>query len=126
MAAALTPGIRTVRCPAVLLVQIGDRRIAKDGRSIHPCMTETTPNKQGEKPSARRARELIEKMSEQGEETKDAPELQPAKDFLNSVWQGNAISRTPSGSRRFKQSERTSGTGQPDPEADPDESDSNP
>ena len=73
-------------------------------------MTETTPNKQGEKPSARRARELIEKMSEQGEEAKDAPELQPAKDFLNSVWQGNAISRTPSGSRRFKQSDRTSRT----------------
>ena len=100
--------------------------MAEDGRNTHTCMTETTPNEQGERPSARRARELIEKMSEQGEETRDAPELQPAKDFLNSVWQGNAISRIPSGARRFKPSERTSGPSQPDPKAGPDESDSNP
>ena len=66
-------------------------------------MDESTPNEPGEQPSARRARKLIEKMSEQGEETRDAPELQPAKEFLNSVWQGNAISRTSSGYRRFKQ-----------------------
>ena len=100
--------------------------MAEDGRSAHFCMTETTPNEQGERPSARRARELIEKMSEAGEESKDAPELQPAKDFLNSVWQGNAISRIPSGARRFKQSDRASGPSQPDPEADSDESDSTP
>ena len=89
-------------------------------------MTGTTPNDQGEKPSARRARELIEKMSEQGEATKDAPELQPAKDFLNSVWQGNAISRSPSGSRRFKQPDRASRTSRPGTGRDPDEADSNP
>ena len=84
------------------------------------------PNNQGEKPSARRARKLIEKMSEQGEESRDAPELQPAKDFLNSVWQGNAISRIPSGARQFKQPDRASGSGQPDTRADSDEADSNP
>ena len=100
--------------------------MAEDGRNAYSCMTENTPNEQGERPSARRARELIEKMSEQGEETKDAPELQPAKDFLNSVWQGNAISRIPSGTRQFKQSDRAPGPSQPDPEADPDTSDSNP
>ncbi|MXZ23892.1 MAG: hypothetical protein F4Y80_03315 [Caldilineaceae bacterium SB0665_bin_21] len=88
-------------------------------------MTETTPNNQGEKPSARRARKLIEKMSEQGEESRDAPELQPAKDFLNSVWQGNAISRIPSGSRQFKQPERAPGSRQPGTEGDPDESNAN-
>ena len=88
-------------------------------------MTGTTPNNQGEKPSARRARKLIEKMSEQGEESRDAPELQPAKDFLNSVWQGNAISRSPSGSRRFKQPDRAPGTRQPGTGGDPDESDAN-
>ncbi len=89
-------------------------------------MTGTMPNNQDEKPSARRARELIEKMSEQGEESRDAPELQPAKDFLNSVWQGNAISRIPSGSRQFKQPDRASGSSQSGTEADSDEADSNP
>lgn len=84
------------------------------------------PNNQDEKPSARRARKLIEKMSEQGEESRDAPELQPAKDFLNSVWQGNAISRSPSGSRQFKQPNRVSGDSQSDTGADSDEADSNP
>lgn len=88
-------------------------------------MTGTTPNKQVEKPSARRARKLIEKMSEQGEESRDAPELQPAKDFLNSVWKGNAISRIPSGSRQFNQSDRTPGSRQPGTGA-PDKPDSNP
>ena len=84
------------------------------------------PNNQDEKPSARRARKLIEKMSEQGEASRDAPELQPAKDFLNSVWQGNAISRIPSGSHQFKQPDRASEAGQSGTGADLDEADSNP
>ena len=81
-------------------------------------MPESQSKDQANRPSARRARTLIEKMSEQGEEKKDAPELQPAKEFLNSVWQGNAVSRIPSGPSQFGKRRGGNGPGSRDAEED--------
>ena len=69
-------------------------------------------------PTRRRARKLIKKMAEKGEETRDAPQLQPAKEFLNSIWQGKAIAKPVGGFHTFDNSETSQSSDDADPDPD--------
>ncbi len=47
-------------------------------------------------PSRQKARTLIEELAAKGEETQQAAGYQQAQAFLDSIWQGKAVSRIPS------------------------------
>ncbi len=61
-------------------------------------------------PSLRRAHQLIEELAAKGEETNSVPGNEEAKAFLDSIWQGKAVSRIP-GQPKTDDNQRKTETG---------------
>lgn len=74
---------------------LGPRSIDSDNAWQATTMTPAPSAKDDLPLSSQRAKSLVEAQAEGGEETRDQEDLRLAQDFLNSVWQGGAISRIP-------------------------------